>query len=29
LVLKPNAEVDGFSADDVLDEVLGRTEIPR
>jgi MoxR-like ATPase len=29
LVLKPGAEVDGFRPDDVLDEVLGRTEIPR
>jgi MoxR-like ATPase len=29
LVLKPGAEVDGFTADDVLDEILGRTEIPR
>lgn len=29
LVLKPGAEVDGFTADDVLDEVLSRTEIPR
>ena len=29
LVLKPGAEVDGFTADDVLDEVLSRTEVPR
>ncbi|OWK42242.1 AAA family ATPase [Fimbriiglobus ruber] len=29
LVLKPGAEVDGFTPDDVLDEVLSRTEIPR
>jgi MoxR-like ATPase len=29
LVLKPGAEVDGFTADDVVDEVLSRTEIPR
>ncbi len=29
LVLKPGAEVDGFTPDDILDEVLGRTEIPR
>jgi MoxR-like ATPase len=29
LVLKPGAEVDGFTPDDVLDDVLGRTEIPR
>jgi MoxR-like ATPase len=29
LVLKPGAEVDGFTPDDVLDEILGRTEIPR
>ena len=29
LVLKPGAEVDGFTPDDVLDEVLGRAEIPR
>ena len=28
-VLKPGAEVDGFTSDDVLDEILGRTEIPR
>jgi MoxR-like ATPase len=28
-VLKPGAEVDGFTPDDVLDEILGRTEIPR
>jgi MoxR-like ATPase len=29
LLLKPGAEVDGFHPDDVLDEILGRTEIPR
>ena len=29
LVLKPGAEVDGFTSDDVLDEILGRAEIPR
>jgi MoxR-like ATPase len=29
LVLKPGAEVDGFTSDDVLEEVLSRTEIPR
>jgi MoxR-like ATPase len=29
LVLKPGAEVDGFTPDDVIDEVLARTEIPR
>jgi MoxR-like ATPase len=29
LVLKPGAEVDGFTADDVLQEILARTEIPR
>jgi MoxR-like ATPase len=29
LILKPGAEVDGFKPDDVLDEILGRTEIPR
>ena len=29
LLLKPGAEVDGFTPDDVLDEVLGRVEIPR
>jgi MoxR-like ATPase len=29
LVLKPGAEVDGFTPDDVLDEVLSRAEIPR
>ena len=29
LVLKPGAEVDGFTPDDVLEEILGRTEIPR
>jgi MoxR-like ATPase len=29
LVLKPGAEVDGFKADDVIDEVLARTEVPR
>jgi len=29
LVLKPGAEVDGFTPDDVLEEILGRMEIPR
>jgi MoxR-like ATPase len=29
LVLKPGAEIDGFSANDVLDEILSRSEIPR
>ncbi len=29
VVLKPSAEVDGFIADNVLDEILTRTEIPR
>jgi MoxR-like ATPase len=29
LVLKPGAEVDGFTPDNVLDEVLARTEVPR
>jgi MoxR-like ATPase len=29
LLLKPGAEVDGFTPDDVIDEVLARTEIPR
>ena len=29
LLLKPGAEVDGFTPDDVLDEVLAQTEIPR
>jgi MoxR-like ATPase len=29
LVLKPGAEVDGFTPDDVLDEILGRAEVPR
>jgi MoxR-like ATPase len=29
LILKPAAAVDGFSPDDVLDEILARTEIPR
>jgi MoxR-like ATPase len=29
LLLKPGAEVDGFTADDVLDELLARLEIPR
>jgi MoxR-like ATPase len=29
LVLKPGAEVDGFTPDEVLDEVLGRVEVPR
>src|SRR5262249_3498457 len=29
LLLKPGAEVDGFTSDDVLDEILARTEVPR
>ncbi|VTU00961.1 -like atpase : Methanol dehydrogenase regulatory protein OS=Symbiobacterium thermophilum (strain T / IAM 14863) GN=moxR3 PE=4 SV=1: AAA_3 [Gemmataceae bacterium] len=29
LILKPGAEVDGFTTDDVLDEILARVEIPR
>ncbi|MFO0823067.1 MAG: MoxR family ATPase [Gemmataceae bacterium] len=29
LILKPGAEVDGYTPDDVLDEILSRTEIPR
>ena len=29
LVLKPGAEVDGFTPDNVLDEILARTEVPR
>jgi MoxR-like ATPase len=29
LLLKPGAEVDGYTADNVLDEILSRTEIPR
>jgi MoxR-like ATPase len=29
LRLKPGAEVDGFTPDDVLDDILARTEIPR
>jgi MoxR-like ATPase len=29
LVLKPGAEVDGFTPDDILDELLGRAEVPR
>jgi MoxR-like ATPase len=29
LVLKPGAEVDGYRPDDVLDDILGRTEVPR
>ncbi len=29
LVLRPGAEVDGVTADDVIDEILARTEIPR
>ena len=29
LMLKPGAEVDGFTTDDVLNEILGRQEIPR
>ena len=29
LLLKPGAEVDGYRPDDVLDDILNRTEIPR
>jgi MoxR-like ATPase len=29
LLLKPGAEVDGYTADDVLEEILARTEVPR
>jgi MoxR-like ATPase len=29
ILLKPGAEVDGFKPDDVLEEILKRTEIPR
>jgi MoxR-like ATPase len=29
VLLKPGAEVDGFTADDVIEEILARTEIPR
>jgi len=29
ILLKPGAEVDGFTPDHVLDEILSRTEIPR
>jgi MoxR-like ATPase len=29
IILKPGAEVDGFTPDNVLDEILGRTEVPR
>ncbi len=29
IILKPGAEVDGFTPDDVLNEILGRTEVPR
>jgi MoxR-like ATPase len=29
VLLKPGAEVDGFTADDIVEEVLARTEIPR
>jgi MoxR-like ATPase len=29
LLLKPGAEVDGFTPDGVLDEILSRLEIPR
>lgn len=29
ILLKPGAEVDGFTADHVIAEILGRTEIPR
>ncbi len=29
IILKPGAEVDGFTPDDVLNEILGRAEVPR
>jgi MoxR-like ATPase len=29
LVLKPGAQIDGFTPDHVLEEILGRTEVPR
>jgi MoxR-like ATPase len=29
IILKPGAEVDGYRPDDVLDEILARTEVPR
>jgi MoxR-like ATPase len=29
IMLKPGAEVDGFTPDNVLDEILARTEVPR
>ncbi|MCI0460361.1 MAG: MoxR family ATPase [Gemmataceae bacterium] len=29
ILLKPGAEVDGYTPDDVLDEILNRTEVPR
>jgi hypothetical protein len=29
LWLKPGAEIDGFTADEILDEILNRIEIPR
>ena len=29
LLLKPGAEVDGFAPDDILEDILTRTEIPR
>jgi MoxR-like ATPase len=29
LLLKPGAEVDGFTPDDVLEDILTRTEVPR
>jgi len=29
LLLKPGAEVDGYTPDDVLDDILTRTEVPR
>jgi MoxR-like ATPase len=29
LLLKPGAEVDGFTPDDILDDILTRTEVPR
>ena len=29
LVLKPGAEIDGFSPDRILDTILGQVEVPR
>jgi MoxR-like ATPase len=29
LVLKPGAEIDGFSADGVMDGILAQVEVPR